>query len=117
MTLLLQILLNGIAVYLAAYLLPGINVDNFVTAIIVGVVLGIVNTFIKPIIVLLTLPVTIVTLGIFILVINAVLVLLVAWIVPGFTVDNFWWALLFSIFVSLISGFFNIVAKSSSTSS
>ncbi|MBI2443069.1 MAG: phage holin family protein [Candidatus Levybacteria bacterium] len=110
MNLLIQIFINGLAVFLTAYILPGVHVNNFITAIVVGVVLGIINAFVKPLLVLLTLPITIVTLGLFYFVLNALLILLVARIVLGFTVANFWWALLFSLVISLVSWFFHQVA-------
>jgi putative membrane protein len=71
------------------------------------VVLGVVNFFIRPLLIIFTLPITIFTLGLFLLVINAWMVLLVAAVVPGFAVDNFWWALLFSLVVSIVSAFLN----------
>jgi len=103
MGLLLKWLVNAIVIMVAAYLLPGVHVDNLWTALVVALVMGILNVLVKPLLILLTLPLTIVTLGLFLLVINALVVLLAAHIVPGFTVDNFWWALLFSLLVSLIN--------------
>lgn len=105
MTLILRLLLNAFVVFLASYILPGVELENFVTAIIVAVVLGALNIFLKPILVLLTLPITIVTLGLFTLVINTLIVLLASSIVPGFVVLSFWWALAFSLVVSVISAF------------
>lgn len=87
----------------AAYILPGVHIQNFWTAIILAAVMGILNILIKPLLVLLTLPFTIVTFGLFLLVINALMVLLASAIVPGFTVDGFWWAFIFSVLVSLIN--------------
>jgi len=107
MNILIQILVNGLAVFITAYLLPGVHVNNFITAIIVGIVLGVVNAFVKPVLVLLTLPITIVTLGLFYLVLNALLILLVAQIVPGFIIASFWWALLFGLVMSVVSWFLN----------
>lgn len=78
---------------------------SFWTAIVVAIVLGIVNALLKPLLILLTLPVTILTLGLFLFVINAALVLLVAKLVPGFEVRGFWWAMLFSLVVSIIGAF------------
>lgn len=104
MPLLIRWLVTALAVLIAAYILPGVSVAGFGVALVVALVLGIVNVFLKPILVVLTLPITIVTLGLFLLVINAGLVLLVDRIVPGFSVTNFWWALLFSLVVSLIGG-------------
>lgn len=103
MSLLINILMNGLAVFLTAYLLPGVKVDGIFTAIIVAIVLGIVNFIVKPILHLLTLPITILTLGLFSFVINALMILLVDYLVPGFHVDNFWAALLFSLVLSLVS--------------
>jgi putative membrane protein len=79
----------------------GVHVDGFTTSIIVAVVLGLLNIFIKPIIILFTLPVTILTLGLFLLVINALMILLCTKIVGGFDVDSFWTAMLFSIILSI----------------
>lgn len=107
MNLLIKILVNGLAVFATAYILPGVHVENFVTAIIVGIVLGIINAFVKPLLVILTLPITIVTLGLFYFVLNALLILVVSQIVPGFTVASFWWALLFSLVISIVSWFLN----------
>jgi len=110
MKLLANLLIGGLAVFVSAYVLPGIHVDSFVTAVIVAVILGVVNAFIKPLLVLLTLPVTILTLGLFVFVINALMVLLVAAIVPGFKVDGFWMALLFSFVLSAINWFLHALA-------
>lgn len=96
MKLILNLLINGFAVFVAGYLLPGITIDGFLTAIIVSIGLGVVNTFIKPILLLFTLPLTVVTLGLFIFVINGLLVLLVSTFVPGFKVQSFFWAMAFS---------------------
>ena len=103
MGLIINLLVNGLAVYITAHVLPGVYVESFVTAIIVSVVLGVVNTFIKPVLFILTLPVTILTLGLFTLIINALMVYLVATFVPGFHVDGLWSALLFSLLLSLVS--------------
>jgi putative membrane protein len=107
MSKLIKILISALAVLLAAYLLPGVVVNSFLAALAVAVVLGVVNFFIRPLLIIFTLPITIFTLGLFLLVINAWMVLLVAAVVPGFAVDNFWWALLFSLVVSIVSAFLN----------
>lgn len=104
MEIIIKILVNGIAVFLTAYLLRGVTVKNFGNAILVALVLSVVNAIIRPIFIFLTIPITILTLGLFILVINALLIMLVDAIVPGFKVKNFWWALLFSIILSVING-------------
>jgi putative membrane protein len=82
--------------------MKGVSVDNFITSLIVAIVLGLLNIFIKPILVLLTLPVTIFTLGLFLLFINAALIILCTKIVGGFKVDSLWTAMLFSILLSLL---------------
>lgn len=100
---LIRILISALAAMLTTYLLRGVKIDGFVTALILALVLAILNALVKPVLVILTLPVTIVTLGLFLLVINALLIMLAAKIVPGFKVDGFWWALAFSIVMSIIN--------------
>lgn len=107
MNLLLRILITGGLVLIIAHFMPGVHVASFTTALIVAVVLGLLNIFIKPILVILTLPVTIVTLGLFLLVINALIILLCTNIVGGFHVDSFWTALIFSIILSLLQSIMN----------
>lgn len=103
MGLVINWLASALIILIAAYILPGVHVENFWTALVVAVVLGVLNMLVKPLLVVLTLPITVVTLGLFLLVINALLVLLASQIVPGFQVDGFWWAVLFSIVISLIN--------------
>jgi putative membrane protein len=102
-------ILSAVAIVIASYLLPGVHVDGFLTALVLAVVLGVLNAFIKPIFVVLTLPLTIVTLGLFALVLNALFILVAAQIVPGFGVDSFWWAFFFGIVLSLVNAFFNML--------
>ncbi len=104
MSILLYVLASSIAVYFTAWLLPGISVENYGTAIIVAIVLGLLNAFVKPLLQILSLPITILTLGLFLLVINTLIILIAGWLVGDFYVANFWWALLFSIIVSFITG-------------
>jgi putative membrane protein len=112
MKLLFRILITSILVLVIARFMKGVVVDSFTTSLLVAVVLGLFNVFIKPIFVILTLPFTIFTLGLFLLVINAVIILLCANIVGGFAVDTFWTALLFSVVLSLSqSVLFAIVGK------
>lgn len=111
MKLLLSLLVNGIAVFVTAQILPGIRVDSFITALLVAVVLGVINTFIKPLFLLLTLPINILTLGLFTFVINAGMILLTSTLVAGFYVESFLWALLFSIVISIISSILNSFTK------
>ena len=91
--------------FLLAYLLPHIEIDNFSTALIVAFVLALLDAIVKPILIFLTLPATLITLGLFLFVINAVIILIDAHFVHGFKVDGFWWALLFSILLSLVNSF------------
>lgn len=103
MEIIIKILINGVAVFLAAYLLKGVTVKNFGHALLVAIVLSVVNAIVRPVLIFLTIPITILTLGLFILVINALLIMLVDAILSGFKVRNFWWALLFSIILSIIN--------------
>ena len=106
----IRLLLNGLAVVLSAYLLPGVDVDGYGTALLVALILAVVNVIVKPILVVLTIPITILTLGLFLLVINAALILFVENLVSGFTVDGFWWALLFSLILSIFNSLFSDLA-------
>lgn len=105
MQLIIRLIISTIAVLVTDLLLPGVHADDFVTGLLVAVVLGLLNAFLKPLLILLTLPVTLLTMGLFLLVINAGLVLLAARIVPGFVVESFWWALGFSLLLSVVQGF------------
>lgn len=98
-----RILISSVAVVVAAYLLPGVSIDGFMTAIIVAIVLSIFNAVVKPVLIVLTIPATILTLGLFLFVINALIILLADYAVDGFTVNGFWWALLFSFLMSLLN--------------
>jgi putative membrane protein len=101
MNLLIRILVTALLVMILSYIMSGVVVDEFTTAVKVAVVLGLLNFFVKPILVLLTLPVTILTLGLFYLVINAAIIMLCDHFVGGFQVNSFWTALFFSIILSL----------------
>ena len=103
MSLLIRWLLNGVALMLVAYLYSGVTVTGFVPALIAALVLGLVNAVIRPILVILTLPVTLLTLGLFIFVINALMFWLVAELVPGFRVTGFMAALIGSLMFSVIT--------------
>lgn len=103
MHILLAIIINTIAVLFTAYILPGIHLAGFWTSVFVAIVLGIVNAILRPIIFILTLPINILTLGLFSFVIMGLLVYLVSAIVPGFKVDNFGWAILFALIVAIIN--------------
>lgn len=102
MNYILKILLSAVAVVLLAKLIPGVMVDTYTTAIWVAFLIGILDTILKPILVVLTIPVTILTLGLFLFVINAGLILLADNWIDGFSVSGFWAALLFSILLSFL---------------
>lgn len=84
-----QLLISALSLGLAAYVVPGIHVDNLLTLLIAAFLLGIVNAIVRPILFILTLPITILTLGFFLLVVNAAMLALVAWILPGFSISSF----------------------------
>ena len=107
----IRFLLTGLAVMLTAYLLPGVHVDNYGYALLVALVLSIANIFVKPFLIILTIPLTIFTLGLFLLVINALIILMVDYFVPGFSVDGFWWALGFSLILSTFNSFFTDLTR------
>lgn len=107
----LYLVTNGLAVYVSSYVLSGVHVTDFFVAVVVAVVLGIVNLFLKPLLILLTLPLNILTLGLFTLVLNGLMVLVADRLVPGFSVDSIWWGILFSIVMSFVSSFFNWLKK------
>lgn len=111
MQLLVKLLINAIAVYTTAHILPGINIADFLTAVVTAVVIAAVNLIVKPILLFFTFPITLVTLGLFTLVINALLILLVDYLVPGFEVQSFIWALLFSLTLSLITSIINFISR------
>ena len=105
MTLLLVWILNSVALLAVAYLLPGIVVASFGSAMFAALILGLVNMLVRPVLVLLTLPITIVTLGLFLFVINALLFWFVGSVLKGFQVQGFWWAVGGAILYSIIAGF------------
>lgn len=106
-----RFLLSGAAVLLTAYLLPGVHVEHYGYALLVAALLSLANAIVKPILVVLTIPITILTLGLFLLVINAVIILLVEHLTPGFEVDGFWWALAFSLILSIFNSIFTDLLK------
>lgn len=103
MSLLISWLISTLAVIITAYLLQGVHIDSFTTALIVALVLGIINATLKPLLILLTLPINILSLGLFTFIINALLIILTSIIIPGFKVDNFWWALVFSLVLAVVN--------------
>ncbi|TLM69235.1 MAG: phage holin family protein [Deltaproteobacteria bacterium] len=94
---------SGAAIIITAYLLPGVAVEGFFAALVTALVLGLINAVIRPVLFVLTLPFNILTLGLFTLVINALLIMLADAIVPGFAVRGFWWALLFGVVLAIVN--------------
>lgn len=111
MNLLIRLLINALAVFIIAHLLEGVEVNGYVGAIIVALVLAILNLFVKPILIIFTLPVTILTLGLFLLVINALIILLADKLIDGFGVNGFWTALIFSILLSILQSILHTIFK------
>jgi putative membrane protein len=106
MYLLILLFLNTLAILSASYFLPGVHVDGFWTAFMVSFVLGLVNVFLRPIIFILTLPINILTLGLFSFIIMGFMVYLVSQIVPGFNIDHFFWTIPFAFIASFFNWFF-----------
>lgn len=111
MNFILKLFLNAIAVVLTAYILPGVHLASFGYAVLLAALLAVLNVSLKPILIFLTIPATIFSLGLFLLVINAFIILTAEWILgSGFQVNSFWWALAFSIVLSIINGIFDKLA-------
>src|SRR5215218_10990695 len=108
---LIKIMVTALAAYFAAWLLPGVTIDSVQTTVIVALVLAILNAIVRPILVLLTIPITIVTLGLFLLVINIIIVKLTDYLIDGFEVRGLLSALLFSLIVSFFSSILNSIVK------
>ena len=111
MRFLVRLIVTALAVVIAAYILPGVKVDGGLTAILVAAVLSLLNAFVKPLLIILTIPITVVTLGLFLLVINALMILAVDGLVGGFEVDGFWYALLFSIVLTIVVSLLNNLVR------
>ncbi|WP_422133126.1 phage holin family protein [Endozoicomonas sp. ALD040] len=103
LSLILYFLINGLAVFITARILKGVEIENYGSAILVSILLAVVNTFVKPILFFLTLPITILTLGLFILILNALMLMIVNYFMDSFHVKNFGWALIMSIVLSIIN--------------
>ena len=101
MKLIIKLLLTALAVVILAKILPGVAVESYGSAIIVAIVIALLRFLVKPILVILTLPITIVTFGLFLLIINAIIILMAGYFVDDFEVVSIWWALLFSLLLSL----------------
>lgn len=112
MKFILSLFVRGIAVFATAYILPGVVIESYWTAVLVALVLTVLNTIVKPILFILTLPITIMTLGLFTFVLNAVMILLVDYLIVGFSVGGFLNALLFSLLLSLINSVLEKLTRS-----
>ena len=106
MNFIIRLFVTAAVAYGLAYLLKGIHIDSYWTALVFALVLAIVNLIVRPLLIILTIPLTIITLGLFLFVINALMVLLASKVVDGITVDGFWWALLFGLLLSIVSSLF-----------
>jgi len=111
-----KIFANSLAVIVTAYVLPGVEIKDFITAVIVAIVLSLLNFVLKPILIIITIPVTILTFGLFLLAINAIIIILASDLVDGFYVASFWWAFIFSLILSLINSIFEKLNKDSDKS-
>ena len=112
MTWIPKLLLNAAALIIASYLLPGVKVDGFYSAVIVAIVLAVLNAFVKPLLIIVTIPITIVTLGLFLFCINAIIILIADKLVDGFGVNGLLWALLLSLVMSILNSIFGLNGKS-----
>lgn len=101
MKLIIKLLLTAVAVVVLAKILPGVAVEGYGSAIIVAIVIALLRLLVRPLLVLLTLPITVITFGLFLLIINAIIILMADYFVGGFDVSSIWWALLFSLLLSL----------------
>lgn len=107
MNFLIKLVISALAVFLVAKILPGVSVDNYLSALLVAIVLAFLNTIVKPVLTILTIPITVFTLGFFLLAINAFIIIFAEKLVSGFYVEGFWWALLFSLILSVFTGILN----------
>ena len=117
MNLVVRFLLSGVAVMLTAYLLPGVHVQDYWAALLVALLISVSNAVVRPVLVLFTIHITILTLGLFLLVINALIILMVDYFVQGFNVDGFWWALAFSLILSVFNSLFSDITRERSSCS
>ncbi|MBK7888188.1 MAG: phage holin family protein [Bacteroidetes bacterium] len=112
MKFLIKIVTTAISVFLIANLMPGVEVKGLTTALLVSLLLVLMNVYVKPILIFLTFPITIVTLGLFLLVINATIILITSYLLKdGFKVDGFWIAMLFSIVLSMITSLIDLLIE------
>ena len=113
--LILRWLLNTVALLVVAIVVPHFRYDSLVTVAVAALVLGLLNTIVKPLLFIVTLPLTIVTLGLFLLVLNAIMLELTAWLVPGFHIDSFGWAVVGALVLTLVSLVTNRIGEAATT--
>lgn len=111
MRIILKLLVSSLAVFFGAYILPGVYLDGFPTAIMVALLMGFLNAFLRPILIILTIPITLITFGLFLMVINAAIILLADYALSGFTINSFFTAVLYSVIVSLITWLLEAIAN------
>ncbi|MCC9135208.1 phage holin family protein [Pontibacter silvestris] len=109
MGIIIRLLVVVAAALISSYILPGVQISGFTSALMLAIVLAILNAIVRPILVLLTIPITILTLGLFLLVINALIILLADSLVPGFNVDGFFWALIFSFVLAIVTSILDAI--------
>ena len=103
-SLITNLLINTVSIFAVSYILTGVHIDSFVTALIVAVVMAVLNVTLKPLLFIITIPLTVLTFGLFLLVLNVLILYAAAYLIDGFQIVNFWWALLFSFLVSFVNG-------------
>ncbi len=111
MKLLLKWLIMAVSIIVAAYFIPGVRVGSFMSAVWVALFLGVVNVLVRPILILITLPINVLTLGFFTFVINAALILFASSVIKGFDVNGFWWAILYGIVLSIVNYLLNLIVQ------
>jgi putative membrane protein len=110
-----KIVISTLAILVTSAILPGVHIDGPFTAVILAATLAFLNTIVKPVMIILTIPLTIFTLGLFLIFINAFIILFADYIIDSFNVDGFWWAFLFSMILSIVTSVFESIGKREST--
>ena len=103
MGLLIRWILNAVALFVVVSVVPGFHYKSWISLLIAAAVLGLLNTIVRPILFVLTLPLTVITLGLFLLILNAIMLELTAWLVPGFGIDGFWWAIVGALVLAIVT--------------
>lgn len=111
----IRLLISAIALILVAYFIPGVSIDSFATVLLAALILGLINAFVRPIILILTLPINVLTLGLFTLIVNALMLWIVSVLLPGFSIVNFYQAILGALIYWLINWMISILFNSKSS--